>query len=82
MRETLPPGALLRDARSPDLLDIRSVSADDNSIVVSIDGQARRYNRKAARLRQWLLPARTAVVIIPSAENETQRVGTILLRIT
>jgi ATP-dependent helicase HepA len=75
--ETLPPGALLRDAGSPDLLDIRAISADDNSIVVSIDGHARRYNRKEARLRRWLLPARTAVVIIPAAENEKQRVGTI-----
>ena len=49
--ETLPPGALLRDPRSPDLLDIRVVSADEKILVVSIGGDPRRYSRREALLR-------------------------------
>ena len=56
--ETLPPGALLRDLRSPDVLDIRVVSADEKYVVVSTGVDIRRYSRREALLRRWLLPAR------------------------
>src|SRR5258708_34822444 len=76
--ETLPPGALLRDARSPGVLDIRVVSADEKYVVVSTGVDIRRYSRKEALLRRWLLPARTAVAIIPKAEHEAKRIGMVV----
>ena len=76
--ETLPPGALLRDLRSPDVLDIRVVSADEKYVVVSTGVDIRRYSRREALLRRWLLPARTAVAIIPIAQHEAKRIGTVI----
>jgi hypothetical protein len=78
MMETLPLGALLRDPRSPDLLDIRVVSVDEKYVVVSIGAAIRRYSRREAFLRRWLLPARTAVGIIPIAEHEVSRLGIVI----
>ena len=78
MTETLPPGALLRDPRSPDVLDIRVLSANAEFVVVSIGGDTRRYNRREAALRRWLLPARTAVAIVPMAEHDVVRTGTVI----
>src|SRR5262245_37680061 len=75
----LPPGALLRDPRSPDLLNIRVVSTDDKHIVVSVgDGTKRRDSRRAAALRRWLLPARTAVAVVK--ENTPVRAGVVAHR--
>lgn len=78
MMEILPPGALLRDPRSPDVLDIRVVSADEKFVVVSIGGQPRRYTRREAQLRRWLLPPRTAVAIIPISQHEARRSGLVI----
>src|SRR5438105_168354 len=78
--EILPPGALLRDPRSPDLLDIRVVSADEKLVMVSIGGDRRQYSRMETLLRRWLLPARTPVVIIPIAEHEVSRPGVVIER--
>src|SRR5690242_620497 len=76
--ETLPSGALLRDPMSPDILDIRVIAADETDLVVSIGADTRRYKRSEARLRRWLLPARTAVAIIPVARHEAVRTGVVL----
>ena len=76
--EILPTGALLRDPRSPDLLDIRVVSADETLLVVSIGGTTRRYRRREALLRRWLLPARTPVAIMPITKREAPRTGLVV----
>src|SRR5438128_650408 len=80
--EILPPGALLRDPRSPDLLDIRVVFADEKVVKVLIAGDTRLYSRTGTLLRRWLLPARTPVVIIPIAEHEASRTGVVIDRQT
>src|SRR5438874_1977140 len=78
--ETLPPGALLRDPRSPDLLDIRVDSADEKVVKVLIGGDICLYRRTETLLRRWLLPARTPVVIIPITEHEASRTGVVIDR--
>src|SRR5438067_9466346 len=77
MTEAFPPGALLRDPRSPDAFDLRVVSSDDKFLVVSVGCDTRRYIRREALLRRWLLPARTAVAIAPVADEVT-RVGMVI----
>src|SRR6266446_3123522 len=76
--EILPPGALLRDPRSPDALDARVVSADADFVVVSVGRDTRRYKRTETLLRRWLLPPRTAVAIDPVAEHEVVRTGKVI----
>jgi ATP-dependent helicase HepA len=76
--EILPPGALLRDPRNPHLLDIRVISANEKYVVVSIGGDTRRYIRTDALLRRWLLPARTAVRIMPIAKHHASRTALVI----
>src|SRR5262249_26167069 len=76
--ETLPVGALLRDPRNPDLLDIRVVSADARFVLVSIGEDTRRYSRAETSLRRWLLPSRTAVAITPITKHEPKRTGVVI----
>lgn len=73
-----PPGALLRDSRSPDALDIRFVSADANLIIVQIGNETRRYKRNEAKLKRWLLPARTRVSIVAPAVRRAVRTGAVV----
>jgi superfamily II DNA or RNA helicase len=78
--EILPAGALLRDPRNPDLLNIRLLSADENHLVVSVGTGTRRYRRKETLLQRWLLPARTAVAIVSNGKNEPARLGLVVER--
>lgn len=78
MTEHLPPGALLRDPRTPDALDLRVSSSDAEFVVVSTAGTSRRYKRKEARFYRWRLPARTAVEILPTASYEKVRAGVVV----
>jgi ATP-dependent helicase HepA len=78
MSEQFPPGALLRDSRNPNSIDIRAVSSEAEFVVVSAGGESRRYKRREAFLRRWLLPARTAVAIAPTVEHEQERGGIVI----
>jgi ATP-dependent helicase HepA len=73
-----PPGALLRDPRNPDALDIRVVSVDQKFLVVSIGRDVRQYILKETHLRRWLLPARTAVAIESLTDQEETRTGLVV----
>jgi ATP-dependent helicase HepA len=73
-----PHGALLRDPRNPDSLDIRVLSCDDGYIVVSIGMDRRRYKRSETLLRRWKLAPRTAVAILPANDREEVRDGVVL----
>lgn len=76
--EQFPCGALLRDPRSPDSLDIRVLSCDEEYLVVSIGTNRRRYKRLEALLRRWQLAPRTAVAVLPANEGEAVRDGVVI----
>ena len=76
--EIFHPGALLRDPRSREALNIRVVSSDEKFVVVSVGSDTRRYVRKDALLQRWKLPARTAVVIDPLAGQTETRTGIVM----
>lgn len=78
MTAHFPPGALLRDPRTPAALDLRVVSSDADFVVVSAGCASRRLKRKEARLYRWRLPARTAVEILPTTNHETVRAGVVV----
>src|SRR6266496_1599200 len=76
--EHLPCGALLRDPKNPDALDLRVVSCDAEFVVVSTAGESRRYKRRGASLGRWCLPARTAVAILPREKGGQPRAGIVI----
>jgi ATP-dependent helicase HepA len=77
--EQFPLGALLRDPRSPDSLDIRVLSCDEEHLVVSFgSADRRRYKRREALLRRWQLAPRTAVAILPESKGEEVRKGVVV----
>lgn len=77
-QEGFPAGALLRDPRNPAAIDIRVISSDADYIVVSTSGAKRKYKRRESLLRRWLLPARTAVAVMPEGNDKEPRAGIVL----
>lgn len=76
--EQFPRGALLRDPRSPNSLDIRVLSCDEEYLIVSIGTDQRRYKRREALLRRRQLAPRTAVAILPASEEGEVRAGVVI----
>lgn len=76
--ERFPKGALLRDQRSPDSLDIRVITCDEEYLVVSVGKDQRRYSRSGAFLQRWRLAPRTVVEILPAEKGEKIRDGAII----
>jgi hypothetical protein len=75
---SLPIGALLRDARNPEDLDLRVLAVEGMVLVVSTKGEQRRYNLQSSSLQRWLLPQRTVVAITGQVMGEVGNVGIVI----
>ena len=75
---SLPIGALLRDARNPEDLDLRVLAVEGLFVVVSTKGEQRRYSLQGSSLQRWLLPQRTVVAITGEVVGEPDRVGIVI----